>query len=149
LRPGHCGGEDLRRFDRRNPHAHRAELNTTYDSVDAVAGLADRHTSKLLCGLKGYGPMSLTVTLQTLGLALIVVSDDEALERVRSRLTPRYPQGRHQVQAPAGLAGESRWGGAGPSPKPRARPACQPTSLRPSHRTSGSDGWRRLPSPSG
>jgi hypothetical protein len=66
-------------------------LQTTYDSVDQVAGLADRHTSKLICGIKRYGPMSLTATLGALGLALVVVEDTEQFQRIRGRLATRRP----------------------------------------------------------
>jgi hypothetical protein len=79
--------------------ARIAELNTTYEGVDAVAGLADRHTNKLLCGLKNYGLVSLGLTLGALGLALVVVSDDEQLERVRSRLPQRRSGGDRRSEA--------------------------------------------------
>jgi hypothetical protein len=72
--------------------ARISELQTTYEGVDAVAGLADRHTSKLMCQTKTFGPMSLMCTLQALGLVLILAQDDEQIARVRDRL-PRRRQG--------------------------------------------------------
>jgi hypothetical protein len=77
------------------------DLKTTYDSVDALAGLADRHTSKLICWLKHYGPISLGATLGALGLMLIVVVDTEQFERIRGRLAARH-QGRRTVHGPTG-----------------------------------------------
>jgi hypothetical protein len=75
------------------------ELQTTYEGVDAVAGLADRHVSKLMCQTKTFGPMSLTCVLQALGLALVVVSEGEQLERVRSRLPRRRAGGDRRSSA--------------------------------------------------
>jgi hypothetical protein len=69
------------------------QLRTTYEAVDTVGGLADRHTSKLLCGSKNYGPVSLGATLGALGLAIVLVEDTEQLDRVRARLAPPKPHG--------------------------------------------------------
>jgi hypothetical protein len=80
------------------------ELRTTYEAVDAVGGLADRHTSKLLCGAKNYGRVSLGATLGALGIALVVVQDDEQLAKVKPRLVPPKPHGqrcRCQTAEPA------------------------------------------------
>jgi hypothetical protein len=85
-------------------------LNATYDSLDAAAGLADRHTSKLLCGTKRYGPLSLMLTLQALGLVLLVAEDGEQ-DRVRARLTPRrypIPAVYREEQTPGNVALQGR-----------------------------------------
>jgi hypothetical protein len=65
------------------------ELQVSYETVDNVAGLADHHTSKLICGIKRYGLVSLGATLGALGMVLVAVEDTEQLARVRSRLVKR------------------------------------------------------------
>jgi hypothetical protein len=77
-------------------------LDTTIDAVNELGGLPDRYLSKILGPgrPKHFGPLSLTVTLQALGLVLIVAEDSEQLDRVRSRLTPRcYPVRPEPTQA--------------------------------------------------
>jgi hypothetical protein len=70
-------------------------LDTTFEAANDAAGLPDRYLAKILAAQrpKHFGPMSLTLMLQTLGVALIMVPvDDAELERVRARLAPRrYP----------------------------------------------------------
>jgi hypothetical protein len=95
-------------------------LNTTFDAVDQAAGLADRHLSKILgpARPKHFGPLSLTLVLQTLGLALVVIEDGEQ-ERIRARLTPRC----HRVRPEPDQAGaEAPWSGEDPR-APETRPA--------------------------
>jgi hypothetical protein len=67
------------------------ELNTTGESVDYVAGLPLRYCAKLLAPnrMRTLGSKSLEPLLGALGLALIVVEDEEQIARVRHRLEPR------------------------------------------------------------
>jgi hypothetical protein len=71
------------------------ELGVGMETVDAIAGLADRHTAKLLAPhpVKKLGPVSLGALLGALALRLRVESDDEALKQLRHRLTQRQPGG--------------------------------------------------------
>jgi hypothetical protein len=71
--------------------ARRDELKTTHLVIDDVAGLQTGYTSKLLSDppIRNLGVMSLGPLLGTLGLALAIVHDGEALRRVQDRLTPR------------------------------------------------------------
>jgi hypothetical protein len=67
-----------------------AELNISLETLDAIAGLPTRYTSKVL-GLqptRNFGQMSIEALLGALGLMLIVVEDAEALARVQGRLKP-------------------------------------------------------------
>jgi hypothetical protein len=67
------------------------ELNTTGESVDYVAGLPLRYCAKLLAPqrVRTIGSKSLAPLLGALGLALVVVEDEEQLARIRHRLEPR------------------------------------------------------------
>lgn len=67
------------------------ELETTHESVDAVSGLHGGYTGKLMAPIpiKSMGKVSMGPVLQTLGLALIVVRDDEAFARIKDRLAKR------------------------------------------------------------
>jgi hypothetical protein len=78
-----------------------AELGTTYEAVNDLTGLPDRYLAKILAPAapKNFGPMSLTCTLQALGLVLVVASDEAELARIRHRL-PQRQQGR-RPQSPA------------------------------------------------
>jgi len=69
------------------------QLNISRETIDEVAGLPQRYTSKLLAPfpIKGVGRISLGPLLGALGLKLLVVEDIEALDRVRSRLAQRDP----------------------------------------------------------
>ena len=69
------------------------ELGTGLDSVDEVAGLPDGYTGKVLVGRHGLGPISLGAILGALAVKIVLVSDEEALARVRRRLPPRGPRG--------------------------------------------------------
>jgi hypothetical protein len=76
---------------------HRiVELNISLESVDAVAGLPARYSSKVLSMGKGrpaLGRISLGPILGALGLKLAVLPDDEALARIRHRLPKRSRNG--------------------------------------------------------
>ena len=70
--------------------ARFTELGISLETVDHIAGLPQRYTQTLL-GLqpkKQFGPISFDALLGTAGIKLIAVADQEALDRVRSRLAP-------------------------------------------------------------
>lgn len=68
-----------------------AELETTMETIDEVAGLPTRYVSKLLAPvpIKGIGRTSLGPILGALGLKLVVAVDQETLEKICHRLTKR------------------------------------------------------------
>lgn len=57
----------------------RYQLGISSPHLDQIAGLVDGHTSKIECGYKKLGDISLLALLATLGLRLTVVADDESL----------------------------------------------------------------------
>ncbi len=63
--------------------ARLAELQLPYLGADAVAGLASGHTGKLLCGLKGFGAISLFALLDMMGCSLVLVEDEAKTARAR------------------------------------------------------------------
>jgi hypothetical protein len=65
-----------------------AELGTSMERLDDVAGLPQRYISKLLAPLpvKGIGRVSLGPLLGCLGLSLTVNEDAQALAKVKRRL---------------------------------------------------------------
>lgn len=94
--------------------ARVAELNIAGETVDRIAGLPDRYTSKLFAPIpiKGMGRVSLGPMLGALGLKIIVVEDAEAMAKVAARLqrkeeqyasTGMRPQERHVNK------GDSQW----------------------------------------
>ena len=84
------------------------ELGTGLDLVDEVAGLPDGYTGKVLVGRHGLGPISLGAILGALAVKIVLVSDEEALARVRRRLPPRGTRGPKLDRAEPGVA----WMGA-------------------------------------
>ncbi len=60
----------------------RYELGISGEALGNIAGLADRHLSKIECGSKGLGSMSLPTLLSALGCELILVADDEKLPKI-------------------------------------------------------------------
>lgn len=70
------------------------DLDVSRHTVDHIAGLPMGHTGRLLGPrqTKRIGHISLGALLGALGLALVVVEDLEALDRVRSRLVKRQSQ---------------------------------------------------------
>lgn len=60
----------------------RYELGITGDALSNIAGLADRHLSKIECGTKGLGSMSLPTLLSALGCRLILEANDEQLPKI-------------------------------------------------------------------
>ncbi len=80
--------------------ARQAALNITMQTLEEVAGLADRHASKILAPkpCRTLGMRSLGLILGALGLKLLVVEDLEQLERVRGRLVNDHPNsGPHRL----------------------------------------------------
>jgi hypothetical protein len=67
------------------------ELATTHESVDAVAGIPAGYFGKVVAPqpIKSMGKLTMGPVLQTLGLALIVVRDDEQFARLKDRLAKR------------------------------------------------------------
>jgi hypothetical protein len=65
------------------------EIGTTREALDAVSGLQSGYSAKLLAPvpIKTLGKISLGPMLQTLGLALVVVRDDAAFDRIKDRLS--------------------------------------------------------------
>ena len=57
----------------------RCELGVNSRMLDDFAGLAPGHTSKIACGVRGLGDISLPTLLATLGLRLAIVADDALL----------------------------------------------------------------------
>jgi len=78
---GECIGEvsetrcDILRIIR----SRRKELGISAAVLDELAGLPDRYTSKLECGTKNLGRLSLPLLLDALGLKLVIVANDEAI----------------------------------------------------------------------
>ena len=65
------------------------ELNLSCLAIDEVAGLADGHFSKLTCGIKKFGPVSIFLVLEALGLRIRVEEDPEAIAKLAGRWQPR------------------------------------------------------------
>lgn len=67
------------------------EIETTHESVDHVSGLHGGYTGKIVAPvpMKSMGKVSMGPILQTLGLRLIIVRDDEMFKRVKDRLAKR------------------------------------------------------------
>lgn len=63
----------------------RRELGLTSLAVDDVAGTQSGYASKLFCGKKRLGDMSLPALLGALGARLVVVADDAWLPAVTRR----------------------------------------------------------------
>lgn len=57
----------------------RYELGISGEALGNIAGLADRHLSKIECGTKGLGSMSLPTLLSALGCKIILVADDKKI----------------------------------------------------------------------
>ena len=92
--------------------AHRRyQLGMTSRVVDDLAGLADGHTSKLECGTKNLGDVTLPALLATYGLKLVLVaSDDDVPSRVKpylhtAKVSSSYPRS-ERITGPASAVGE-------------------------------------------
>jgi hypothetical protein len=84
----------------------RDEVGVTNATIDHVAGLADRHASKLLGPgrVKNFGEMSLGSVLDALAMnvaVVVLVEDDEQVARMRKRWTQRKRPLRRQPSTPA------------------------------------------------
>jgi hypothetical protein len=71
--------------------ARADELELSRLEIDRLTGLADAHTSHLLARkfTQVFGPVSLPLMLDVLGLRLLVVEDPELTARTLKRRTPR------------------------------------------------------------
>jgi hypothetical protein len=94
-----------------------AELGTSMETIDTIAGTSSRYVSKLLCStpIKNLGPTSMGLLLGALAVKLVLVVDAPQLERIKSRLIPKAssPASRRQHNfgnVRLALAGNSSWG---------------------------------------
>jgi hypothetical protein len=71
--------------------ARQDELDLSCETIDEIAGLPARYTSKLLAPvpLRGISHMSLTAILGALGIGLVVVEDSVQRAKVADRWKPR------------------------------------------------------------
>jgi hypothetical protein len=78
--------EDLRNLFRQRV----AHFNISLETLDAVAGLPTRYSSKLLSPepRRHFGAISFELLLGALALKLVALEDTEALARVQRRLQP-------------------------------------------------------------
>ena len=79
-----------------------AQLGTTFECLDDLSGLPSRYVGKLLAPapVRGLSRHSMGPLLASLGLRLNVVVDEQALQKIRHRLTPsRWPEGRKRAHA--------------------------------------------------
>ena len=71
-----------------------ADLGVSFETIDAISGVQDRYTAKLLGprppqgSMRVYGALTLDFMLSVLGLQLVIVEDPEALAKVARRLVP-------------------------------------------------------------
>jgi hypothetical protein len=65
------------------------ELGVSCLTIDEVAGLAAGHFSKLTCGSKKFGLLSIFLVLEAMGLRVRIEEDPEATARLRHRWLPR------------------------------------------------------------
>lgn len=65
------------------------ELGIAHTTVDAISGLPDGYTGKLMCGMKNPGPKAHELLCGALGIAFVVQVDQEAAARVESRWVKR------------------------------------------------------------
>ena len=72
----------------------RLELGMTSVALDDAAGVADGYSSKIECGSKRLGDMSLGALLTAMGCKLVLIADDDALPAITRRFlyTSHYPQ---------------------------------------------------------
>ena len=57
----------------------RYQLGVASRAMDDIAGLADGHVSKLECGTKTLGGMSLPLLLEAMGCRLALIADDATI----------------------------------------------------------------------
>jgi hypothetical protein len=99
--------------------ARVVELEVAGETVDEVAGLPLRYTSKLLAPvpIKALGPISMGPMLGALGLVVIVAEDTEGIQKLRPRLTRRKYRRHADAAMPtkrrrkkSAFHGNSEWG---------------------------------------
>jgi hypothetical protein len=83
----------------------RDELDVPHLTIDAIAGLADGHTSKLLApnATKGLGHISLPCLLRALALGIVTITvaeDPEQAARLSHRWKKRQRQQRKRSRLP-------------------------------------------------
>ena len=87
--------------------ARVAELGTTFNAVDELAGIPDGYLSKCVVPtnidaairMRAFGRHSLGPVLGALGLKLMVVADEEATAKIKPRLAPsRWPAKRRATE---------------------------------------------------
>jgi hypothetical protein len=85
--------QTIRSFDDLLPivRARIAALDLSYEVIDAIAGLSDGYTAKLMgpSRTKKFGRTSAPAMLGALGLQLAVIDDPAAFDRLQSRLVQR------------------------------------------------------------
>jgi hypothetical protein len=71
--------------------ARRDDLRVTNETIDEIAGVAQRYTQKLLATppVRRFAGLSLGVVLGALGLKMTIAEDPEQTARIRRRLEPR------------------------------------------------------------
>jgi hypothetical protein len=87
----------------------RDEVGITLEKLDDIAGHPSGYSAKLLAPvpIKNLGWLSFGLTLDALGVALVMVENPEQIKRVENRWIPRErPQQRPRNAAPA--AGKGR-----------------------------------------
>jgi hypothetical protein len=67
-------------------NACRRELGLTMEAFDERSGLTGGYSANVFCGMRRFGPMSLSVTLATLGLELLVAPKDSESARPIERI---------------------------------------------------------------
>ena len=77
--------------------ARVGELEISYETADELAGLTERHFSKLLAPIptRGFGPSTMGKVLAALGLVLIVSEDAERMCRIQPRLSEMPKKAKH------------------------------------------------------
>ncbi|THD56754.1 MAG: hypothetical protein E8A46_02610 [Bradyrhizobium sp.] len=99
--------------------ARRDELHLTHETIDAIAGWPAGYAGKLLAPepIKNLGWSSLGLALNTFGIALVVVEDEEQKRRVEKRWTPR-----ERPQRPPASAKSPNSGLSASAPQPASPP---------------------------
>jgi transcriptional regulator with XRE-family HTH domain len=87
--------------------ARRNALGVTQEVVNEVGGLAAGYVSKVECGTKRLGKVTLALLLGALGLKLTLSEDPEALERVRGMFEQRTPK--TKMSGPCTIDREKGW----------------------------------------
>jgi hypothetical protein len=86
------------------------ELGVACVTIDQIAGVPDGYFSKLMCGIKRFGPISIFLVLAALGLRIRIEEDPDAIAKLRRRWLPRderyaanaYKRGEQRDRSPWG-----------------------------------------------